>query len=149
MKVFSSLILALIPALLSGKYKQYFDYNFDGYDDYRVWRESDGRLAYYDIYLYLENKKEFEKHLGLSQLYNPTPNKEKKEVECFWPGGHASLIHSTEVYVWEGKILKLSRVTSQDYVKVGDAWEYIRVTASIHEGKPRIEKIEHIPNVLK
>lgn len=139
----------LIPILLIGEEKQYFDYNFDGHKDYRIWRESDGRLAYYDIYLYSEDKKGFERHSGLSQLYNPSPDEEKKEIECFWPAGHASMIHSTEVYVWEGKSLKLSRVTSQDYVKIGETWEYIRVTASIYEGKPRIEIIEYIPQILK
>ncbi|MEM0965240.1 MAG: hypothetical protein AAGJ81_03685 [Verrucomicrobiota bacterium] len=59
------------------------------------------------------------------------------------------MLHSTEVYVWEDEELKLDRVTRQDYIRLGDLLEYVRVTARIIDGKPTIERIEHVPMVLK
>jgi hypothetical protein len=144
MKTLYSLLPMILPLFLFGSEKEFLDYNFDGTLDYRIWRESNGRLAYYDVYLFSKEKNVFEKHLGLSQLYNPIPNEKSKEIECIWPAGHSGMIYTKEIYVWDGEKVKLSRTQKQENVRIGKKWEYIRVSASIFEGKPRVEKIEHI-----
>lgn len=149
MKIIHFLILTFSPLFLLGAEKQFFDYNFDGHDDYRIKRETDGRLVYYDVYLYSDLKKGYERHAGLSELYNPLPNKDKKEIECFWSGGHSGLIYSMEVYEWKGADLVIKHVVRQTDIKVGESLHYIRVTSSVVDGKPRINDIEHINPSLK
>lgn len=143
------LLLFLIPCVLLGEEKEFLDYNFDGHADYRVFRELNGRVAYFDIYLYSTQSKSFQKSAALSELFSPKPNPETKEIECFWPGGHASMIYYMEIYEWVGEELKISRVVKQDYIVSEGEGKYVRVTASQNEGKPRIDEIEYVDLSLK
>ena len=149
MRIICQFLLLFLPGLLLAADKEYFDYNFDGHPDYRILRERNGRLAYYDIHLFLTESRTYVKNSALSELYNPVPNAESKEIECFWPGGHASMIYHLEIYHWEGQKLKLSRVVDQDYVNDGAKGKYVRVTTSLREGKPRVDEIEIVDMSLK
>ncbi len=149
MKILYYLALYVVSALLSAEEGVFWDYNFDGHEDRRIWRESDGRLGYYDIYLYSEKTKSFEKHAVLSGLHNPIPNQETRQIECFWPGGHAGMIYRMQLYAWDGDELSLEKAITQDHIKVGEVWEYIKVTVVVADGMPRIELIEHIEPGIK
>jgi len=149
MKFIYGMLLICTPLSLLGAEKEYFDFNFDGHDDYRIWRESDGRLAYYDIYLYSEEKKEFVKHEGLSKLYNPVPKKDEKEIECFWPGGHSGLIYTAEVYEWKEDHLRFKHLVSQFPNSHKEVTLYVRLTTTVVDSKPRVDKVEYIDPELK
>lgn len=149
MKSIHILLLIFIPCALLSSEKEFLDYNFDGHEDYRIWRESNGRLGFYDIYIYSQEKNKYEKHSDLSKLFNPVPLQEKKEIECFWPGGHSSLIHYIEVYEWKENELKLKHVVRQTDIRINGEIHYVRVIARIDGEKPRIESIEHIGPIQK
>jgi len=138
------LLCFLLPSLLLGADREYFDFNFDGESDYRLWRESNGRLGYYDVYLYSQKAGDFVKHEGLSRLFNPVPKASERTIECFWPGGHAGAIHYIEVYEWDANRLLLKQIVRQTDITVDGRRHYVRVTASVVDGKPHIDQIEHI-----
>jgi hypothetical protein len=139
------LFTATASSLCSAAERETGDYNFDGHQDYRVFRESDGRLHFYDFYLFDPRTKKYVLSKELSQLFNPQFDAATKEIHCFSPGGHGGAIFIREDYRWEDKRLVFVRVIQQTDIsfEVG-SYGYIRVTATLKDGKPVIESIEPI-----
>jgi hypothetical protein len=79
------------------------DYNFDGHEDYRVYRESDGKQHYYDFYLFDPRTRKYVFSKELSQLFNPQFDATTREIHCYSPGGHGGAIFRREDYRWHGK----------------------------------------------
>ena len=121
------------------------DYNFDGHEDYREYRESNGKEHYYDFYLYNPLTKKYVYSDELSGLCNPSFDSSKKEIHCIWPGGHSGALYSEEDYKWQGKHLVLIRVITQTDVDFQDGKShFVRVIATIEDGKPCIQSIEPV-----
>ncbi len=121
------------------------DYNFDGHEDYRVYRESNGKQHYYDFYLFDPRTKKYVHSKELSELPNPMFDVATKEIHCIWPCGHSGSLFGREDYMWEGTRLVLLRVVAQTDIDFKDGQtRYVRVTASIKDGKPFIDSIEPV-----
>lgn len=135
-------LLLVLGTTASAAEKEYLDYNFDGVADYRIFRESNGKQHFYDIFLFNPKTKKYLKSVELSRLYNPSPDPETKEIHCRWPGGHSGAIFSDEVYQWKGNNLVYLRSVGQSNYTVDGKMVYIRVTYSLEDGKPKLEKLE-------
>lgn len=121
------------------------DYNFDCHDDYRVYRESNGKLHYYDIYLFDQSTGRYVLHDQLSHLYNPEPDADSKEIRCLFPGGHSGALFGRIDYRWEDNQLVYVRSVAQTNVDFKDGKvHYIRVTMILRDGAPGIESIEAV-----
>ncbi|MDZ4287080.1 MAG: hypothetical protein U0984_03935 [Prosthecobacter sp.] len=139
-------LFAAATGALRGGDRETGDYNFDGHNDYRVYRESNGKQHFYDHYLFDPRTKKFIRSALLSELINPQFIAATKEIHCIWPGGHSGKIFYREDYQWQGKRLAFLRVIRQDSVNYGDgSVRYVRVTTTLENGKPSIQSIEPIP----
>ena len=122
--------------------KEYIDYNFDGVADYRIYRESDGKMHFYDIFLYSPSTKKYQKSDILSGLFNPSPDSKLKEIHCIAPGGHSGGIFYREDYAWKDDALTFLRTVQQTDKQVDGNLVYVRVTSVIRNGKPFVDDIQ-------
>jgi hypothetical protein len=144
--IFLALLLSATQLSTYAAERERGDYNFDGHEDYRVYRESNGKQHYYDHFLYEPRTKKYVRSEALSALFNPQFDADTKEIRCIWPGGHSGKIFYREDYKWQGSRLALLRVIKQTDVEFGPGdFRYVRVTTTLKEGKPSIDSIEHIP----
>ena len=141
MKIIAFLAM-LIPSMALASEKEYFDYNFDGHDDYRIYRESDGKQHFYDIFLFDPASGKFIRSDQLSHLYNPSPDPKTKEIHCRWPGGHSGAIFSEEIYRWKDNRLEYIRSVGQSNYSIDGKTFYIRTTLSLVDGRPSLQDLQ-------
>lgn len=132
----------LVPNMLLAAEKEYFDYNFDGHNDYRIYRESNGKQHFYDIFLFDPRSGAFTQSDQLSHLYNPSPDPKNKEIHCRWPGGHSGAIFSDEIYRWKDGSLEYLRSVGQRNYTIDGKIFYIRTTLCLQDGWPSLQDLQ-------
>lgn len=136
-------ITAFAVSILHAQERETGDFNFDGHQDYRVFRSSDGKRHFYDHFLFDPKTKKHMLSTELSSLFNPVFDSKTREIHCIWPGGHSGAIFYEEDYAWQNGKLTFLRTVRQTDVDFGDGRiRYVRVTSVLDEGKPKIETIE-------
>jgi len=134
--------LTMSASVFAEDKKEYADYNFDGHQDYRVLRESNGKQHYFDVFLFDGKTKQFVKNEALSHVFNPEPDAKTKEIRCRASGGHSGAIYIEEVYRWKGNGLELIHTVQQTNLMVGGKIRYVRVTMEVVDGSPHVSKLE-------
>ncbi|SHJ79054.1 hypothetical protein SAMN02745181_2621 [Rubritalea squalenifaciens DSM 18772] len=124
--------------------KEEYDFNFDGHLDYRVKVMENGKADRYDVYIFDPDTNEYHKDQVLTFSVNPLPYAKKKQVRCFWSGGHGSAIFSATVYGWNGTQFKFSHSERQEAVNIGGRSIYILTKAVLQDGVPLIRSIEFV-----
>lgn len=124
-----------MPALKAGAIEK-IDMNFDGYRDIK----SPGTCgatgnARYDIWLYNPKTGLFEFSEDLSQLINPEPNPETKEIRTSSVGGHSGRIYDKERWKFLDGKLTLTRIESQRPVSMSDTKRYVWTVQERRNGK--------------
>ncbi len=137
------LVLAFLLSQAIAAERETGDFNFDGHKDYRVLRESNGKMHFYDHYLFDPKTNKYAHCKELSSLFNPSFDPKIREIHCVWPGGHSGGIFYEEDFAWKNGKLVFLRSIKQDEVDFGDGQpRYVRVTATLEDGKPKIVSIE-------
>ena len=94
------------------------DFNFDGYDDLMLLRNTGSGGQWYDIYLFDANTGEFKLHEQLSGFTSPSADAKNQTVSFYDVGGMAGAWYNTETYKWagDGMLLKIREEdqTSED-----------------------------------
>lgn len=141
MKIVTFLVM-LIPSMVFASEKEYLDYNFDGHNDYRIYRESDGKRHFYDIFLFDPASDKYIQSDQLSRLCNPSPDPKAKEIHCRWPGGHSGAIFSEEIYRWKDNRLEYIRSVGQSNYSIDGKIFYIRTTLSLVDDRPSLQDLQ-------
>jgi hypothetical protein len=109
------------------------DYNFDGYPDINALSSQGASNLMYEIFLYNQKTKEYERNLELSAMMNVTVDNETKTIKTYGKGGHAGMIYSSGEYKWEKGKLALVAKENQDYDN--DLDKYIHTVKTLQNGK--------------
>jgi hypothetical protein len=110
---------------------RFIDYNFDGFPDVAIHNRvaSGTKNQMYDTYLFRHDRNGYYKDQFLSQLTNPTLDKEERTLTTFGAGGMGSQIYSLAIYRWTEDNYVLTRSERQTYVDSID--RYIRTTKQL------------------
>jgi len=119
--------------------KEVGDYNFDGYEDYRVFIMQNGRMALWDYFLFDPEERKYKKHDSLTNLWNPKFNEEDRVIVTFATGGHAGALFTSDIYAWKDEEIQLVESTKQDWDRKADL--YVNITMKRMDGVMRINKI--------
>jgi len=134
--------------------KQIGDYNFDGYEDYRVFIMHNGRMTLWDYFLYDPKDKNYKKYDALTELWNPQFIKKDKKIITFAPGGHASLIFTSDTFLWKDGELLLIMSTKQDWdsktglyknvlLKLDDGVMKVNAVLFLNESEAKAKSLEY------
>ena len=121
-----------------------YDFNFDGHIDYCVCTLDNARGSEFDVFIFDPRSSKHVRNEVLSGTVYPMPDPTTEEVRCIWAGGHGGALYSGSVYRWTGSNFEFAYSERQEAVMIDGEICYIRVKATILDGKPAIISIERI-----
>lgn len=123
------------------KYFQAEDINFDGYKDIKLlimWGAT-GNLIY-DSYIFDPNTGKFVFSKSISDLLDPVPNPDRKELEVYSRGGMAGKVYSKRKYKLQGQQPILIWEETQDWNIEKNT--FVKIVKELKDGKMVLIKRE-------
>jgi hypothetical protein len=126
------LIPCLATPLLAEKVER-GDWNFDGYQDVRIWVMADGRRQLYDWFLFLPETGGWREMPEGRALWATRFDADKKRVVDGTSGGHSGCLHIGRVFEWQGERLIEVQRARQDFEL--ESGQYIRTDWRTEDGE--------------
>lgn len=137
MNIVCSVFLILLSSALSAEIEK-GDFNFDGHEDYRVLKKTDGNLRYYDHYIFSPSTGKHVLCTELSSLFNPRFDAKEQRIYCLYPNPSFPNLFLEDTYKWEGKKLAFQISVEQTAVSIDGTTHYVRVSVTLVDGMPRV-----------